>query len=299
LPKPTTPTIFEAQNTVDSCRLVAAQARMYSDAKRLFFGRIGVILGLSVATMVTAAAWSASRLAIGGGGGLLIFAGSFLVESIEKRRRLQAAATQELFDTRVFQLEWNSLNASRPPAIAISRAANRYRGGRDKNWYDDTKNTHRPFDVLICQATNLGWGATMHRLWAWILVIFSITLASLIGLAWYAIQLPFDTALLTLLVPALTPFKELANLIRANFDNANTKESAERTLNELWEKGVVQNKAPHENQLRSLQDKILILRQTNAYVPDWLDSIFHERNEAAMRASVEDRVAQAKRYGRG
>jgi hypothetical protein len=111
---------------------------MYSDAKRLFFGRIGVILGLSVATMVTAAAWSASRLAIGGGGGLLIFAGSFLVESIEKRRRLQAAATQELFDTRVFQLEWNSLNASRPPAIAISRAANRYRGGRDKNWYDDT-----------------------------------------------------------------------------------------------------------------------------------------------------------------
>jgi hypothetical protein len=139
----------------------------------------------------------------------------------------------------------------------------------------------------------------MHRLWAWILVIFSITLASLIGLAWYAIQLPFDTALLTLLVPALTPFKELANLIRANFDNANTKESAERTLNELWEKGVVQNKAPHENQLRSLQDKILILRQTNAYVPDWLDSIFHERNEAAMRASVEDRVAQAKRYGRG
>jgi len=299
LRQPTTPKIFVAENTDDSRRLVAAQARMYSDAKAVFFGRISVVSALSLAAMITTASWPASRLVLGGGGGLLLFVGSFLAESIEKRRRLEAAATQELFDTRVFQLEWNSLHASRPSSAAIAQAAKRYEGGRDKDWYDDTEDTHRPFDVLICQATNLGWGATMHRLWVWILVAASILLIGLMGLVWHILQFTFDAALLTLLVPALAPFKEVANLVKLNLENAHTKESTERTVNELWETGMTAGTVPSESQLRSLQDKILVLRQTNSYVPDWLDSVFHRRNEATMRASVADRVAQAKRSEHG
>lgn len=272
---------------------------MYSDAKNLFYGRISIVFALSTATMITTASWSASRLVLGGGGGLLLFVGSFLAESTEKRRRLEAAATQELFDTRIFKIGWNSLHAGRPSSAAIAQAARRYRGGRDRNWYDDTKETHRPFDVLICQATNLGWGATMHRLWAWILMAASILILTIMGTVWYALGLTFEVALLTLLIPALAPFKEIATLVRANFENATNKQSAERTINELWEEGMSKGCAPSENQLRSLQDKILVLRQTNAYVPDWLDSLFHGRNEAAMRTSVADRVAQARRSGHG
>ncbi|MHA6795818.1 S-4TM family putative pore-forming effector [Pseudonocardia bannensis] len=299
LPEPTAPPIFEAENTQDARRLVAAQARMYSDAKRLFYGRIVAVFALSVAAMATSAVWPDSRVLIGGGGGLLLFGGSFIIESIEKRQRLQAAATQELFDTRIFQIEWNSLYAARPPAIAIAKAAKCYRGGRDANWYEDTAGTHRPFDVLICQATNLGWGATMHRLWAWLLVGMFAVAVAVLGAAWVVLRLPPDAALLTLFVPFLAPAKELANLIRSNFDASSTKESAERTLSEVWEKGMFENIVPDESKLRSIQDKILTLRQANAYVPDWLDSIFHKRNEAVMRASVADRVLQAKRHGYG
>jgi hypothetical protein len=272
---------------------------MYSDAKILFFGRICTVFALSILTMITTIFWPASRLILGGGGGLLLFVGSFIAESIEKRRRLEAAATQELFDTRIFKLEWNSLHASRPSSAAIAQAASRYRGGRDKNWYDDTQETHRPFDVLICQATNLGWGATMHRLWAWMLVSGSVLMLGLMGLAWYAFSLTFEVALLTLLVPALAPFKEITTLVRSNFENTANKQSTERTINELWEAGMSGTHVPLEGQLRSLQDKILVLRQTNAYVPDRLDSVFHRRNEAAMRTSVADRVSQARRSGHG
>jgi hypothetical protein len=139
----------------------------------------------------------------------------------------------------------------------------------------------------------------MHRLWAWILVGIFATTAVALGVVWAVFDLPFDVALLILLVPSLAPSKELANLIRANFEASNTKESAERTLNEVWEKGILEETVPDEGKLRTIQDKILILRQTNAYVPDWLDSIFHRRNEAIMRASVGDRVLQAKRHGHG
>lgn len=297
--EPTTPRIFEAQNTHDSRRLVRAQARLYSDAKRLFYGRISLIALLSVSTMATASLWPASRLVIGGGGGLLIFSLSFVLESLEKRTRNHAAATQELFDTRIFQLEWNSLHCSRPPASVTARAADRYKGKRDINWYDDTQETVRPFDVLICQATNLGWGAAMHRLWAWILVGATGAFCSVISAGWWVFALSFEVALLTLLIPSLATLKELASLIRVNFEASNTKEAAERSLNEMWEKGMQPDAVPTEQHLRSLQDKILVLRQVNSYVPDWLDNMFHGRNEAAMRATVEDRIAQSKRYGHG
>lgn len=299
LPGPTDPPIFAAENTEDAKRLVAAQARMYSDAKRLFYGRVILVLFLSVTVMISSNIWPASRIIVGGGGGVLLFAGSFLVESVEKRLRLQAAATQELFDTRVLQLEWNSLHAVRPPNIAIVRAAARYQGGRQANWYDDTSQTHRPFDVLICQATNLGWGASMHRLWAWLLSGALLAALALLATFWVVFNLSFEAALLGLAVPFLAPAKELATLIRSNFDASNTKESVERTLNETWEKGMSAADVPTEGKIRSIQDKILTLRQSNAYVPDWLDSVFHQRNEAAMRASVKDRVDQAKRHGYG
>lgn len=272
---------------------------MYSDAKTMFYGRMSVVFGLSIATIITTTSWPPSRLVLGGGGGLLLFIGSFLAESIEKRRRFEAAATQELFDTRIFKLDWSPLHASRPSNAAIAQAAARYRGGRDRNWYDDTEETHRPFDVLICQASNLGWGATMHRLWAWILVAVSILGTGVLSIVWYSLALTFESALVTLIVPALAPFKEVITLVRSNCEIADSKQAVERTVNDLWEAAMIHRQVPTETHVRSLQDKILLLRQANAYVPDWLDSVFHERNEAAMRTSVADRAAQARRNGYG
>ncbi len=295
--EPTTPRIFDAQNTEDSRRLVAAQARMYSDAKVVFFGRISVVLLLSVLTIVASAALPDDRTLVGGGGGLIVFFASFVAESIEKRKRLQAAATQERFDTRVFQLPWNSILARRPPAASVAQAADRYDGGRDRNWYDSTGETHRPFDVLICQATNLGWGASMHFYWSCVLLIIGVFLLTVILGIWVLAGLTLADALTILLVPSLAPFKEIVSLVKSNVDGYKTKEATERTLNDLWESGLSGGRIVTETDVRQLQDRILIFRQDNAYVPDWFDKIFHQKNEAAIRSSVSDRVAQAERSG--
>lgn len=297
MPEPTTPRIFEAQNTEDSRRLVAAQARMYSDAKLIFFGRVTTVFLLSIATIIASALIPDHRTLVGGGGGIALFFGSFLAETIEKRKRMHAAATQEVFDTRVFKLPWNSILAQRPSSASVAQAARRYKGGRDKNWYDTTGETRRPFDVLTCQATNLGWGASMHFLWFCILLAVGLTLIATIVSVWAVAHLSLADALTVLLVPSLAPFKELISLIKGNIDSYKLKESTERTLNDLWESGLSGSRLVTESDLRQLQDRILIFRQTNAYVPDWLDTIFHERNESAMRSSVADRVAQAQRAG--
>lgn len=296
----TSPRIFAAQNTVESRRLVSAQARMYSEAKKLFFGRILAVVVFAIAAMATAAIWPEARTVVGGGGGVLLFVASFLAEGLEKRRRLCAAATQELFDTHIYQIPWNGLHASHPSRAAIAQASSRYTGNRDMDWYDDTGETERPFDILICQATNLGWGSTMHRIWGWVLACVTILSVGVLLLVWFSLKLSPTDALVALVIPSLAPLKEVMNLIKANFENAATKEATERAINEMWEDGMRNPESkPSEQSIRDVQNRILSLRQSNQYVPDWLDSIFHKRNEAAMRSSVQDRVAQAKRSGRG
>jgi hypothetical protein len=295
--EPTDPRIFNAQNTDGSRRLVAAQARMYSDAKVIFSIRVSVVLLLALLSALVALKIPSLRTIVGGGGGIFVLVLSFLVGSAEKRIRVRAAATQEQFDTEVFQLPWNNLHADRPSQHAVARAALRYKGGRDKNWYSDTKGIHRPFDVLACQATNFGWGARMHQLWAWFLCLMALVSLVLLIVAWRALDLNGEEGLTSLVIPALGPYKELGEQIRENFYAAALKESAETKLSDLWTRGMKQEQLPTLEDLRSVQDKALYIRQSNPYVPDWFDRLFHSSNEAAMHATTKDRIAQARSCG--
>lgn len=210
---PTSPAIFVAQNTQDARRRVSAQARLYSEAKRLWVLRVAAVCVLAVATGAAAlAAPSAARTAIGVGGGFVLLVLSFVGGGVEKRKRHLAAAVQEEFDTGVFRLPWNDME-SRPPPTAIAQAAARYDGGRDKDWYPDTKSTHRPFDVLICQSSNLGWGATTHRTWAWLLTGAAAALVAAVAAAAVVFDLKALDFFAALVAPA---FRARQGARRAN-----------------------------------------------------------------------------------
>jgi hypothetical protein len=297
---PTDPSIFEAQNTPDAQRRVAAQARLYSDAKALYFARILAITVLSAASSVAAlASADEARTFIGAGGGGVVLVLSLVGGQIEKRRRLQAAAIQEEFDTGVFHLPWNSMEAQRPSSITIASAAKRYRGGREKNWYPNTHGTHRPFDVIICQSSNLGWGAATHRIWAWTLVAFLGALVAYLVVIALVAGLIAKDIITALAIPALAPVKELSEQIGAHFATGRDKEGAEAKINDAWSDGMRGVAVPSEELLRTIQNKILSFRQRNQYVPDWLDKLLRRRSETAMQATAADRVAEAARYGHG
>lgn len=297
---PTDPPIFAAQNTPDAQRRVAGQARLYSDAKVLYIARLAAISLLAVASSVAALLnTDSARTALGAGGGILLLVLSVVGGDVEKRRRLQAAAVQEEFDTGVFRLPWNSMEAQRPSSIVIARAAARYRGGREQDWYPDTHGTHRPFDVLTCQSSNLGWGAATHRIWAWTLLGILIALVAALAVIARASGLAANDVVAALFIPALAPAKELIDQIGAHFATARDKETTEERINASWADGMRDDTIPTEELLRTIQTKILSLRQRNHFVPDWLDKLLRRRNETAMRATAADRVAEAARNGHG
>ncbi|MCW2695906.1 MAG: hypothetical protein JWR62_991 [Modestobacter sp.] len=299
-PGPTSPRIFVAQNTEDAKRKVAAQARLYSDAKVLLNARLALIAALALASAVSALLVSdGARTVVGAGGGVLLLIFSFVGANIEKRRRSLAVAVQEEFDTGIFRLPWNSIELNRPSPVIITKAAARYGGGREKDWYSDTEGTHRPFDVLICQSSNLGWGATTHRIWAWILSAFLAVLTGLVVLVAVNLDLSRNDILVALVVPSLAFLKEVIEQIRTNFETAREKEATEAKISTAWAEGMSLKQIPTEETLRLIQNKILSFRQRNPYVPDWLDKKLHARNESAMQATAADRVAEAVRCGHG
>ena len=194
-------------------RGLAAQSRLYTDAKRLHDTRVLTVVALAAITITVALAFPEARTAVGTIGGAVTFFWSVLGGGREKRCRRQAAFVQEEFDTYVFDIPWNAMAADHPPPTLIAEAAARYRGNRAKDWWLITGPVACPLDTLICQRSNLGWGASIHWLYAAILTgaLVGIVLSGVaVGLI---ANLTTTDALAALVVPLLGPARELIEMI--------------------------------------------------------------------------------------
>jgi hypothetical protein len=291
------PPIAVEQNSAYSQRLLAAQSRLYSDAKRIHDARILAVLVLAASTALLALRFPDLRLAVGGIGGTITFVWSIVASQREKRCARDASLVQEAFDIHVFDLPWNGIAADRPSPTVIAEAASRYRGHRTKDWYPDTRNVVRPLDVLICQRTNLGWGTSTHHFYASFITGVIIVLIAVGMLIAIMNHLSVTDALVSILIPFLAPIREFVETARAHRDSAVAKASAESKVLALWRQGLENAEAVAIADCRALQDLILNIRQNNAHIPDWLDGLRRNRNESTMQASADHLIAEAARHG--
>lgn len=290
--------ISVAQNTERAQRMLAAQSRLYTDAKHIHDTRVFTVVVLAAASIIAALAFPEARAAVGTVGGTITFLWSLFGGASEKRCRKQAAYVQEEFDTYVFGLPWNPIAADHPSPLLIAEAAARYRGNRTKDWYPDTESVERPLDILICQRSNLGWGASVHRLYAALITGFLVVLVFAGVSVWLIGDLAATDALTALVVPLLGPVRELIEMIRSNRDSADTKTKAEGKLHSLWERALQPGGQVTVVDCRALQDQILSIRQSNAHVPDWLDNLRRTRNETLMQQTAAHLIEEAVRHGR-
>jgi hypothetical protein len=269
------------QNKPDMLRLLLAQRRLYSDAKAMQNTRLAIVFAGAAAssTIALLAPTAVAVISLLVGVGLLLY--SAFGAAREKTKAKQAATVQELFDCDVFHLNWNGVCARRPTPQVIATAVTRSSGdiAKLRDWYPSTASVPRPFDVLICQRSNIGWGASMHALWVAVLTAATLVFAALIILFYVWRGLPFIT-----LVPLLAPLGEAVNQIRAHRESSTSKQCLEGTIMTLWRRALADPQAVGEPDLRRVQDLILGLRQTNASVPDW----FHNRRRPANEASMQE-----------
>ncbi|MFF4263013.1 S-4TM family putative pore-forming effector [Streptomyces virginiae] len=289
--------IFQKQNSTACLKQLAAQRRLYSDAKAIYGVRVAAVFGAGVLSVSASWAFSQHRVLIGGLAAAFGFAVSVFGTTREKRKIKEASSVQELFDTSVFGLPWNEVLVERPASAGINEAAKRHKGGGLSDWYTDTGGAPRPLDVVMCQRSNLGWSTSAHRAWAAFIAGFGILAFSYSTLISVLVGPSFTSALVGFYVPLLPTLKEVIDIWRSNLESVATKQKAEGKAQTLWRRAMDRGEIPEEAECRQLQDLILMSRQSNALIPDWFYWVRRNGSEQVMCMSMGDFIDEATEAG--
>ncbi len=286
--------IAQLQNQQPSLRLLRAQRQLYREAKRMHHVRLAIVTAGAAAGVAAALRWAGAASWIGLIVALALLIFGTLGAAREKRKVTEAAAVQEQFDCTVLELPWNDLNGDRPTPSTVADAATRFKGSRNDltDWYPDTQTVVRPLDVLMCQRSNLGWGATVHRQWA--ATVIGLTLVVTVAIASVIIwqKLP-----VLAFAPLLAPVREVVDMVRAGWDSSAAKRAADSGVMRLWRQAMQDPDSVGTTDLRSVQDKILGLRRSNAHVPDWFHRVRRKRLERSMQDAAAALADEAQDQG--
>lgn len=295
----TQPSIVQAQNAPSAQRMIAAQARLYSDVKRQSAIRFFLVLIIAVSISAISLLKMTDHAVGTIGGFALLFCQAF-IEWRGRQKVAVAVSIQEQFDCTVYQIPWNEvLVRNRPSGQQIARAAERYTAICTANWYPDTGMVRRPLDVLICQQSNVGWGVPIHRAWAGSILAATIMFILALGGIWYVMSFDLAGGLDALVVPFLPVLWEAIAQMRANYLSAKSKEEVQQLMLADWRNALDGISAVTVERCRLYQDEIVNIRRTNSHIPNWFDRMLRTWSERWMRTTSQDMIEQARQRGLG
>ncbi len=219
-----------------------------------------------------------------------LVAGRTVLSWLEEHAILHAVRVQELYDTRLFKLPWNTALAGREPAPEdVAAAAAHIRDDtRYRDWYCiDLGDVPWPGDVLLCQRMSMIWSRRDHRAYgttvlvtgiAWFLLGLSVALARDLSLAAYLIKIFLPSS------PALLDCAELA---RSHWRQATRREQAEHEVRDLWGAHQAAPAAIDPAACRKIQDTAYLLRRDGPRVPGY----FYQLRQRATAAAISSGAA--------
>jgi hypothetical protein len=288
--------ISARQNEQSMLDLLKASTAAHVRQQRLETVRVAVSLTLAGASLVAAfASVTAAVITVIGAAWALAY--TILVSPLAKGQARRSAVIQEMFDTDLFSLPWNStLTGGRLRPDEISQLVREFdprrgRGGRLRDWYVDTSGVPQPYDVFICQQQNLAWDARLRRRWAWVLATAVVIWVVLGVVVSYAASLTMPEILLRWYVPSLAALIYGIESCKNQYDIATERE---RVMNLVQAEIDNAQRAPSSDEhtrlavkAREIQDVIFATRKQVARVPDWFYARFRDRDENDFRANAQ------------
>jgi hypothetical protein len=196
-----------------------------------------------------------------------------------RRTSTQAALIQEVFDTGLFGLPWNSTKiGSRPPRYEIVRLASRVdeKGARHaRNWYVNTAELPGHYAVLVCQLQNLGWDSRLRERWARILLAVAALWVGCGAVVGFAAGLDVGTLLLAWYVPALPALAFAVDGYLTHRDIARERRRVATDVQQVLDSADPAAPADPDKRAelarfaRDVQDVIWQTRLPSARVPKW------------------------------
>lgn len=286
---PTSAWILERQDDNHALRLLIAQRRLYSKAKRWQGLRWTGLMVLGLAAPVVSVLIPSFAVVAGAAAGLWIFLGRTWITAREVALMTQAAAVQEEFDQYVFRMPTTIERSARPSREDIAKLAGddaqlRNVATKEKlfEWYKIEAQVDGAVSIAISQRAN---AAYTDRLIRTAVIVWSVTAGIwVVALILWSTStgISLTTFLLGVLLPvlpgALDVFEYLGSTRRAARDRADLADTIGNRIAE------VPNKPIDGQELLVWQTHLYDLRRTTPQVPDWLYKMTREKNEAAMES---------------
>jgi len=290
--------ISSQQNEDGFLTLLAAQRRLYNEEKARMAVWIFAVLAVTLAGTGVIRGFE-EYLPFFTFGALLLAAGEYWYLKTLSKKRAQAARIQEMFDGKLFQLEWNKFSAGKLPRSAIIATAaarlKRKKGEWEKlrDWYSSAKpELPLAHARLLCQRENLAWDSDLRRTYA--VCILGLILAATILLFLTALKLNLGMANffgvpIILFLPLFTLGLSHA---WAQWKVAQRGAELHEALEEVLE-GITHGKSEDSilmQAARNLQNEIFHQRADNIPVWNWfynaLKKSFHTRQQRANQVAL-------------
>jgi len=228
-----------------------------------------------------------------------------VIDGAIKREALRAAVIQEAFDTRLYRMDWNPACVG-PPVTEedLHQLIRQFRKRRDRedrirDWYPDTTGVHWPYDVFLCQQTNLSWDARLRRRYAIFLLVMVVGWTVLGAVVAIAAGLTVVQALLRWYVPSLAALRLGLETRRTQQDVAAERERLLKLIRAELDRATPGPIGSDEQARlltfsRGVQDGIFTTRRQVARVPGWFYERFRAGDEEDMhQAAQRDRARLA------
>lgn len=300
-PPATGVTLLSRQDEPDALRLLIAQKRLYSRAKRWVSIRWFGMLVIGFAAPIVAVIWPQSSVVVGSIAGAWLFLGRTLLMHGQKKSTEQAAAVQEQFDFYVYGMPSGTPRPKLPSLEDISLAA-----GPDGElvavaeqeemlgWYVVAEDDPGEVAVAIAQRSNAAYSYRLLRstgiVWSVVAVLWAVALTTICVVT----GLTLVTFLLGVVLPLLPAFLDVTEYIVAIVRSAKDREALYREIESRI--GNEDESITGEN-LRVWQESLFELRRDTPAVPDFIYKLQRRKNEAAMSAAAAQLSKRARQQG--
>lgn len=287
--------IIRSQELPENIKLLAAQKNIYSRAKNI----IGLQMILSVPIAICAVITTIVKPELNGyialWGILVVVFDLFVFTPWVKKLQDSAARIQELFDTKVYGLEWNTISVGKRPEPELVYEEARKHGMEEENviglreWYPTViEKVPEIFGVIISQRSNVWWDARMRRKYTFSIRILLVSIAlGLIGYGLYEKKDMFEFLAFIVAPLAATYIFGYRQMIDHG-DAADRLDILKELSEKIWSDALAgKDLTTLKQESRTLQDQIFEHRKKNPPIFDFLFRWFREENEVLMNVGAE------------
>ena len=288
--------ITQRQDEPEHMQRLFAYSHHYQVAHRWRRARaLGTFVLASIGPVISLLVPATTDLVAAISAGWLVLGRTFLT-TMERRSTLEAVRVQELYDTALFHLPWNTALVGRRPSPDDVAAAARHitDDSKYRNWYSiDLGDTPWPGDVLLCQRQSMVWSRQDHRAYA------STVLS--VGILWFLIgviialfrDLTLADYLIKIFLPGAPAFLDSVELARDHRRYVTSRQQVEEQIDDLWTAYHTQPGTLPVAKNREIQDSAYLLRRDEPRVSPLLYKLRRKASEENTQAGAHELRRQA------